>query len=100
MLGLDVRAAILAGFVPGKKYDASRFLCITFEHVSSLLPRRSRAPWPQPHEFAERHAPAPVSGHTTRRPTRCASRSSTSTYPCGAADPATRTSPKLTARPD
>src|SRR6266436_5347131 len=38
MLRLDVRAAILAGFVPRKKYDASRFLCITFEHVSSLLP--------------------------------------------------------------
>src|SRR5260370_979120 len=30
MLRLDVRAAILAGFVPRKKYDASRFLCATF----------------------------------------------------------------------
>src|SRR2546421_9688950 len=29
MLGLDVRAAILARFVPRKKDDASRFLCIT-----------------------------------------------------------------------
>src|SRR5712664_3517976 len=74
MLRLDVRAAILAGFVPRKKYDASRFLCITFEHVSSLLPLGSRSRRPQPREFAERHAPAPESGHTARRAPGCASR--------------------------
>ena len=32
MLGLDVRAAVLAGFVSCKENDASRFFCITFEH--------------------------------------------------------------------
>jgi len=32
MLRLDVRAPVLAGFVPGKKDDASRFLSISFEH--------------------------------------------------------------------
>src|SRR6266700_7089648 len=63
MLGLDVRAAILAGFVPGEKYDASRFLCITFEHVSSLLPRGSRSRRPPSRELAESHVPAQVSGH-------------------------------------
>src|SRR5260370_5477646 len=91
MLRLDVRAAILAGFVPRKKYDASRFLCITFEHVSSLLPLGSRSRRPQPREFAERHAPAQVSGHTARRAPSCASRSATSTCACGAAFPATPT---------
>src|SRR6266849_10478870 len=100
MLGLDVRAAILAGFVPCKKYDASRFLCITFEHVSSLLPLGSRSRRPQPREFAERHAPAPVSGRTAQRAPGCASRSATSTCVCGAAVPATRTQPKHSARPD
>src|SRR6266852_5486237 len=54
MLGLDVRAAILAGFVPCKKDDASRFLGITFEHVSSLLPQGYRSQRPQPCEYAER----------------------------------------------
>src|SRR5882762_4193223 len=93
MLRLDVRAAILAGFVPGKKYDASRFLCITFEHVSSLLPRGSRSRRPQPRESAERHAPAPGSDRTARRAPGCASRSATSTGACGAAVPATRTRP-------
>jgi len=56
MLRLDVRAAVLAGFVPRKEYDPTRFLCVPFEHVSSLLPwpcsRR-----PQPREIAERHVP-------------------------------------------
>jgi hypothetical protein len=32
VFGLDVRAAVLAGFVPCKEYDASRFFCIPFEH--------------------------------------------------------------------
>ena len=32
VLGLDVRAAVLAGFVPGKKDYTSRFLCISFKH--------------------------------------------------------------------
>src|SRR5712691_11115489 len=100
MLRLDVRAAILAGFVPRKKYDASRFLCITFEHVSSLLPRGSRSRRPQSRELAERHVPAQVSGHTARRAPGCASQSATSTCACGAAFPATRTPPKHSARPD
>src|SRR5207245_1152227 len=100
MLRLDVRAAILAGFVPCKKYDASRFLCIPFEHVSSLLPQEPRPPRPQPRESAERHAPAPVSGRTARRAPGCASRSATSTCACGAAVPATQTRPKHSARPD
>src|SRR5467141_2320195 len=100
MLRLDVRTAILAGFVPREKYDASRLLCITFEHVSSLLPLGARSPRPQPREFAERRAPAPVSGHTARRATGYASRSATSTCVCGAAVPATRTQPKHSARPD
>src|SRR6266851_4921776 len=100
MLGLDVRAAILAGFVPRKKYDASRFLCITFEHVSSLLPLGSRSQRPQPSEFAERHVPAPGCGRTARRAPGCASQSATSTCACGAAVPAARTRPKHSARPD
>jgi hypothetical protein len=33
MLGLDVRAAILAGFVSRKENNASCFFCIAFEHV-------------------------------------------------------------------
>src|SRR6266566_9100483 len=98
MLRLDVRAAILAGFVPRKKYDASRFLCVTFEHVSSLLPLGPPSRRPQPREFAERHAPAPVPGHTARRAPGCASRSATSTCACGAAFPATRTQPKHSSR--
>ncbi len=32
VLGLDVRAAVLAGLVPGEKYDAPRLLCVSFEH--------------------------------------------------------------------
>src|SRR6266849_4107910 len=96
MLRLDVRAAVLAGFVPRKKYDASRFLCITFEHVSSLLPSGARSPRPQPGEFAERHVPASVSGHTARRAPGCASRSATSTCACGAAVPAARRSEEHT----
>ena len=32
MLGLDVRAAVLAGFVSSKENNASRFFCIPFEH--------------------------------------------------------------------
>src|SRR5438477_13177760 len=100
MLGLDVRAAILTGFVSCKKYDASRFLCITFEHVSSLLPLGPRPLKPQPREFAERHVPAPVSDRIARRAPSCASRSATSTCACDAAVAATRTQPKHSARPD
>src|SRR5712691_6110469 len=44
VLRLDVRAAILAGFVPRKKYNASCFFRIPFEHVSSLLPQGPRPP--------------------------------------------------------
>src|SRR5438477_273663 len=40
MFRFNVRTAILAGFVSGKKYDATRFLSIPFKHVSSLLPSR------------------------------------------------------------
>ena len=42
MLRLNVWAAILTGLVPCEKYDATRFLCIAFEHVSSLLPQGPR----------------------------------------------------------
>ncbi len=41
MFGLNVRTAVLTRFVACKKYDAPRFFCIAFEHVSSFLPR-----WP------------------------------------------------------
>ncbi len=41
MLGLDVRAAVLAGLVPRKEYYATRFFRIAFKHVSSFLPRGS-----------------------------------------------------------
>src|SRR5882762_10176557 len=74
MLRLDVRAAVLAGFVPGKKYDATRFFCITFEHVSSLLPRGSRSPRPRPCEFAKRRVPEPGCGRTALRARGCESR--------------------------
>src|SRR4029077_3568297 len=100
MLGLDVRAAILAGFVPRKKYDASRLFRIPFEHVSSLLPLGPRSLRPQPREFAERHVPIPEPGRTARRASNCASRSATSICACGAAFPATRTRPKHSARPN
>ena len=72
MLGFDVRAAVLAGFVPRKKYDASRFFRIPFEHVSSLLPRGHRSRRPQPREYAERHVPASESGYNARRAPDCA----------------------------
>src|SRR5205823_5665770 len=100
MFGLDIRAAILAGFVSCKKYDASRFLCITFEHVSSLLPLGPRSLKPQPREFAERHVPAPVCGRTGRRAPGCVSQSATSTCACDAIVVATRTQPKHSARPN
>ena len=35
MLGLDVRASVLAGLVPREKYDASRFFCVSFKHGSA-----------------------------------------------------------------
>ena len=41
MLGLDVRAAILAGLVPRKKDHSPRFLCVAFKHGSPTLPRDS-----------------------------------------------------------
>src|SRR5260370_3409446 len=100
MLGLNVRAAVLTGFVPRKKYDASRFLCITFEHVSSLLPQGPRSRWPQSRESAERRAPALVYAHTQRRAPRCASRAATATCACCVIVPATRTRPKHSARPN
>src|SRR5260370_36774747 len=100
MGGSDERGVNLAGVVAGKKYDTTRFLGITFEHVSSLLPLGSRSPKPQPREFAERHVRAPVSGRTARRAPSCASRSATSTCACGAAVAATRTQPKHSAHPD
>src|SRR5437879_10702631 len=100
MLRLDVRAAILAGFVPRKKYDAARFLCVTFEHVSSLLPQGPRPQWPQPRGYAERHVPAPGCGHTARRAPSYASRSARSTCARDAAVPATRTRPKHSPRPN
>src|SRR5216683_8046506 len=74
MLRLDVRAAILAGFVPRKEYDATRFLGIPFEHVSSLLPQAPRSWKPQPREYAERRAPVPGCGRTARRAPNYASR--------------------------
>ena len=51
MLGLNVRAAVLASFVSCEKYDSSRFFSVAFEHVSSLLPRGPRSLRPQPREF-------------------------------------------------
>src|SRR5690242_2588224 len=101
MLRLDVGAAILAGFVPCKKYDATRLLCIAFEHVSSLLPQgRPRPRQPQLRGTAERRVPAPGCGRNARRAGGCASRSGTSTYARDAAVPATRTWPKHSARPN
>src|SRR5439155_1869482 len=58
MLRFNVGTAILAGFVSCKKDDATRFLCIPFEHVSSLLPQGPRPPWPQLRGYAELHVPA------------------------------------------
>src|SRR5215470_4315049 len=40
MLGLNIRRAKLAGFIPCKKYDATCFFCITIEHVP---PRKTTA---------------------------------------------------------
>jgi len=44
VLGLDVRAAVLTGLIPCKENNATCFFGITFEHVSSLLPRGSHSP--------------------------------------------------------
>src|SRR5215469_1212856 len=74
MLGLDIGAAILAGLVSGKKYYTTRFLCIAFEHVSSLLPRVPRPRSPQLRGSAERRAQAPRCGRNARRAGGCASR--------------------------
>src|ERR1700680_2011679 len=46
VLGFDVRTAVLAGLVSGKENYSTRFFGITFEHVSSLLPRGSH--WQRP----------------------------------------------------
>ena len=40
MLGLDVRASVLARFVACKENYAARFFSVPFKHVSSFLPRR------------------------------------------------------------
>ena len=37
MLGLDVRAAVLAGLVTREKYDSPGFFCIAFKHGSALF---------------------------------------------------------------
>src|SRR5579859_2630262 len=72
MLRLNIWAAILAGLVPGKKYDATRLLCIAFEHVSSLLPQGPRPRQPQLRGTAERRVPAPECGRNARRASNCA----------------------------
>src|SRR5215470_13058554 len=100
MFRLDVRAAVLAGFITREKYDATRFLCITFEHVSSLLPLGPRPLRPQPRGYAERHVPALVRGRNARRAPGCASQSATSTGARDAAVPAARTRPKHSSRPN
>src|SRR2546429_3451465 len=100
MLRFNVGTAILAGFVSCKKDDATRFLCIPFEHVSSLLPQGPRPPWPQLRGYAELHVPAPGCGCNAQRARGYASRSATSTCARDAAAPATRTWPKHSARPN
>src|SRR6266436_5419062 len=100
MLRLDVRAAVLAGFVPRKEYDPTRFLCVPFEHVSSLLPLGPRSRRPQPREIAERHVPVPEPGRIARRASNCASRSTTSICACGAAVPAAQTRLRHFAHPN
>src|SRR6266481_3823707 len=100
MLGLDVRAAVLTGFVSREKYNSSRFFCVAFEHVSSLLPPGPCSLEPQPREFAERHVQVRVSGRTAQQEPDCASRSATSIHACGAAVPVAQTRPKHSARPN
>src|SRR5215472_10911375 len=100
VFGLDVRASVLAGFVPGKKNDATRFLCVSFEHVSSLLPLGYPSPRLSPSESAEHHVQVPRSGHSAPPAPDCASRSATRGDACDAAAPSTRTQPKHSARPD
>src|SRR5207245_1220595 len=72
MLRLNIWASILAGLVPCKKYDATRFLCIAFEHVSSLLPQGPRPRQPQLRGYVERRVPAPGCGRNARRASSCA----------------------------
>src|ERR1700720_1588354 len=91
MLRLDVRAAVLAGFVPRKEYDPTRFLCVAFEHVSSLLPLGPCSRRPKPPEIVRRHVPVPEPGRIARRASNCASRSTTSICACDAAVPAAQT---------
>jgi hypothetical protein len=33
MLGLNIRRAVLAGFVAGEKDNAPRFFCVAFKHL-------------------------------------------------------------------
>src|SRR5215510_6884502 len=100
MFCFDVWATILAGFITREEYDATRFLCIAFEHVSSLLPLGPRPLRPKPRGYAERHVPTPERGRTARRAPGCVSRSATSTGARDAAVPAARTRPKHSARPN
>ncbi len=46
VLGFDVRTAVLTGLISRKENYATCFFGITFEHVSSLLPRGSHSQRP------------------------------------------------------
>ncbi len=100
MLGLDVRAPILAGLVPGKENYPSCFFCISFKHVSSLLPLGFPPQRFSRHGLAEHHARVPRCDRTVPPAPDCASRLTTSGDACGAAAATTRTQPKHSARLD
>src|SRR5206468_627836 len=85
MLGLDVRAPVLARLVACKKDYPARLLGIAFKHVSSFLPVGPCPSKSMPAEIrqslcesAERRFPAPGSGHSVPPAPDCASRSTTS----------------------
>src|SRR4029077_9628254 len=69
VLSLDVRRAILAGFVARKKYDASCLLCVAFKHGST---RFSLSPKPRALVYVSTGRSIPCSSCSTRsaRPAR------------------------------
>ena len=65
MLGFDVRASVLTGFVARKKDYAASLFGIAFKHVSSFLPRLPvKGPVDNSRQGGACHAPTVERGHS------------------------------------